>query len=697
MSLPAPNRSRTKTDDLPETFCSSHASQEQPTSLPKLRRSMLPFLGRKKATGRVVAPPLPSPWKMSNTSGTPGPTTLPKSFGNGQTVVTISPPEESTSRDLSLPSTLPPLNVFSPSLDSKFAAHFSPLRSPIKSQKSKHPSPHKSGAASTAHHVASLSPPTTNSCVSLESQNSGVQGHSSTPRPLQQARVVTYYPYEEDYSDLFTLPKPSSKASKAAPELRSLLLEKNSKAPQSKNLELLPASLTPPSSPQMQFPIPPSNIGRSSRASTDRTNPWRSRSASGGEFASRRSSGSIKPPPAKAHHPATAAMELEEASGTIVETPSLDGCDRLRVVSEGDSLRTAVFERCVIAEPSCLEPPTSFQAGVPSKAPTGPPSLPLPSPLFSPPTGPLPPPPVATSSLLLLPMDSRLAAPATNSTSQPTTSPHNPPIVAPDPSAPVVFKNPSHIQCGKCDGESASRASSSEPRDALTIAYDHLWDYVQTITKKSEEEKADMSKTIETLQREAHKRTREIEGLRWLVIHNGAVGDIDAAVSLARSSEDGSARDDHPRSHSLDTACAPSPSGSRTLPENTPGRQNHASGLLPDYSSEPRSPAELGFNFLHTSTSTSTLELSNADYSITNSATSSRSLSLLPGRACSTTSSLSAIPEQLLTGPVVVTRAERQRMKEERAKAHAPLDDDKSVDPQSMDDVLEKLHPFGST
>ncbi|KAH7929013.1 hypothetical protein BV22DRAFT_161070 [Leucogyrophana mollusca] len=752
--LPTPSRSRTKTSDLSEIFRSSHASrhttkatppssgsppassaQERPTSLPKARRSMLPFLGRKKAAEQAVAPPLPSPRKMSNASGIPGPSALPKSFGNGQTVVTISPPEESTSRDPGLPSTLPPLNVSSPSLGSKFAAHFSPLRSPSKSQKLRHSLPQKSVAASTTQHVASLSPPATNSrAASLESQNSGTQSRSSTPRPLQQqTRVVTYYPDEEDYSDLFTLPKPSSKASKAASKLRPLPLEKNSTVSQSKSLELSPASPTPPSSPRMQFPIPPSNIGRPSRASTDRTNPRRSREASGGESASRRSSGSIKPPSAKVHHPASVATELEVAPCTIAETPSLDERDRLRAVSEGDSPRTAAFKQSALAKPSCLKRPASFQAGVPSKAPTGPPSLPLPSPPSNPPTGPLPSPPATTSSPLLLSITSRVTNPtsrpraSTLSGMSPTTSPRNPPIVSPDPSAPIVLKNPPHIQCGKFDGEFASRASPSELRDALTIAklkYDHLQDYVQSITKNFEEEKAEMSKTIEALQREARKRTREIEGLRWLVIHNGAVGDIDAAANLARSSEDDSTQDDNPRSYSLDTARAPSPSKlkrSNTLPDNLsapPGRLNHASELLPSHSSEPRSPAGLGFNFLHTSTSTSTLELPNADYSITNSATSSRSSLSLPGLTPSTTSSLSAIPEQP-SGDIVITRAERQRMKEERrasralrrisassvasttsvasAEPHAPLDDDKFLDPQSMDDVLEKLRPFGST
>ncbi|KAH7915924.1 hypothetical protein BJ138DRAFT_1140762 [Hygrophoropsis aurantiaca] len=757
--LPTPSRSRTKTSDLSEIFRGSSTSRQnaktisptsgspqatsthdRPISTPKPRRSMLPFLGRKKAAEQVAPPALPSR-SSSNASGIPGSSTLPRSFRNAKTAVIVSPPDEPSAHDPNLPSTLPPLNVSSPSLGSKFAAHFSPLRSPSKSQKVRHSAALKP-AMLHSQSTSSLSPPTiTSRGTSFESQSSA-HSRSSTPRPShQQTSVVTYYPDAEDYTDLFTLPNPPSKASKTASNLRPLKLQASFKSPQS--LELSPNSPTPPTSPRMQFPVPPSTIGRPPRSSTERPNARRSRDTTGGDSAStRRSSGSIKPPP-KGHRPPSVNQELEIGSTVTIVRPSMDERDRLRAVSEGDSPRTAAFKQSMVPmlpKSSSMRRPASFQPGIPSKAPTAPPSAPLPSPPSDPPTSPpsqpLPSTPPGPSDTFIQSIAFRPALRTSNITSRPrastlsgmppTPSSQSAPIFAPTSSgpAPASLQNPHHIRCGKFDGDFISRASPSELRDALSVAkmkYDRLKDHLCDVTKKHDEEKAEMIKTIEALQRDARKKAREIEGLRWLVIHNGAVGDIDAAANLARRA------DDEPHGDStiaiLDNTRASSPSKlkrSRTVPDallSSPGIQNYAVGIPTSYSSGSRSPSGLGFDFLQPSTSSSTLELPVTDYSMASSATSSRSSLSLPGLTPSTTSSLSAIPEQP-SGDLVITRADRQRMKEERRASralrrisassitssssvvnvlHVTSDDDKAFDPPSMDVVLEKLRPFGST
>jgi hypothetical protein len=224
-----------------------------------------------------------------------------------------------------------------------------------------------------------------------------------------------------------------------------------------------------------------------------------------------------------------------------------------------------------------------------------------------------------------------------------------------------------------------------------------------------------MAKTIQMLEREIRKKVREIEGLRWLVIHNGGADDIDAAANLARASlvtlDDGD-RVDSVRVMGATHGQASSQSPmANTLVASAECDTGSVSLSL-------RSRRGLGLDsFDHLGPSAASLEPPSPEYG-TLSVSSSRSSLSLPVLSPSTPSSLSAIPEQPI-GKGEISRAERQKAKEERRATRAlrgissssmssaasgaliavpPLPSDTTFDPQhSMDNVLEKLRPFRNT
>ncbi|KAG1728347.1 hypothetical protein EDB19DRAFT_166003 [Suillus lakei] len=258
-------------------------------------------------------------------------------------------------------------------------------------------------------------------------------------------------------------------------------------------------------------------------------------------------------------------------------------------------------------------------------------------------------------------------------------------------------------------------ASEDDLRNALALQnrkYAQLQEYAVTITKKFEDEKTSMAKTIQMLEREIRKKVREIEGLRWLVIHNGGADDIDAAANLARASlitlDDGDQCD---AARAMDPTRGEVPSQSTRSP--TTGASVADAGIV---GSSLRSQRGLGLDYLdQPSPSGASLEPPSPEFSIAASASSSHSSLSLPVLTPSTTSSLSAIPE-LPSGKGEISRAERQKAKEERRASralrrissssmssaasgalmsHPPLPTDHMFDSQpSMENVLEKLRPF---
>lgn len=715
--IPTPQRSRTKTADLSEIFRGSHSSRQLPKTgaLPdvpseekhKSRRSMLPFLGRKK-TERPFASSSALPRKSTNAP----------SGSVGKELLTVASAPNGSPSDERLPSILPPLNVSPPSLGSKFAAHFSPLRSPTRTLKARYSSSYKSTVTSPTHSSATLSLPVADRRgTSLESHSSSINSRSTTPKPPPQpsATNIPHYEVLDDFSDLFTLPGRHSKPTKSAQKASTLSPVVVNAANGSKKCAepgpatpLTPASPTPPSTPRLQFPIPPSSFGLISKAS-EKASPQYSHGSSRREPttpSSKNSNSSLKLPTASPQQRFSVSRERRSGRVTTVSFTSEDESDRARAFSlsgsDTDASRatdSSVRSRrgrhhSALPKASAMKRPAPLQRAPSSseKLSSGPP-----------PSVPLPSPPPSARSVPKLPISSLPTSPSTNSVISGSTV-HSP-VIAPRPRANTLSSATSlssaklaawmaprtNIQDKDTPADTQQPTSENDLRDALALQnrkYAQLQEYAVTITKKFEDEKASMSKTIQMLEREIRKKVREIEGLRWLVIHNGGAADIDAAANLARASlvtlDDGD-RPDAARAMDRIRGEAPTQSTRR--------------GLGFDYLDQP-------------SPSGASLEPPLPESCVAASASSSRSSLSLLMLTPSTTSSLSAIPEQ----QGEISRAERQKVKEERRASRAlrrisssslssatsgalmaypPLPTDHTLDSQSrMENVLEKLRPF---
>lgn len=724
--IPTPQRSRTKTADLSEIFRSSHGSRQLPKiavgTLPntpseekhKSRRSMLPFLGRKK-TERPSASSSALPRKSTNAP----------SGSVGKELLTVASTVDASPSDGRLPSTLPPLNVSPPSLGSKFAAHFSPLRSPTKTLKARYSSSYKSTTTPPTHSSATLSLPVAD-CrgTSQESRSSSVHSRSTTPKPLlhPSAENVPHYEMLDDFSDLFTLPEHHSKPTRSAQKASTLSPVVVSAANISKKCAengpatpLTPTSPTPPSTPRLQFPIPPSNFGLISMAS-EKSSPQYSHGSPKREPttpSSKHSNSSLKLPAASPQHRFSISRERRRDRVTTAGVTSEDESDRARAFSlsgsDTDASRATDSSmrsrrgrhHSALPKASAMKRPAPLQRAPSSseKLSSGPP-----------PSAPLPSPPPSAQLVTRLPVSSLPVVPSTNKV--PSNSAVHSPSIASRPRANTLSATTSlssarlaawmapktNLQDKDTPTGTQPPASEDDLRNALALQnrkYTQLQEYAVTITKKFEDEKASMAKTIQMLEREIRKKVREIEGLRWLVIHNGGADDIDAAATLARASL--VTLDDGDR---FDATRAMDPT--REVPQGTTNAST-------------ASRRGLGLDYLDQgSPSVASLEPPLPEFGIAASASSSRSSLSLPVLTPSTTSSLSAIPEQ----QGEISRAERQKAKEERRAsralrrissssissvtsgalmAHLPLPTDHTFDSQSsMENVLEKLRPFGN-
>ncbi|KAF9224970.1 hypothetical protein BS17DRAFT_59237 [Gyrodon lividus] len=747
LGIPSGQRARTKTSDLSEIFRSAHGSRHSsragvsigssPTSAPvptekfavtKPRRSMLPFLGRKKPAEQ------PAAHAARKSSNVPSPVnTVRRSFGNGHAVLMITPATSGSSFEPPLPSTLPPLNVSPPSLGSKFAAHFTPLRSPSKNNKTRHSMPQKPVAATPpTPSPTALSPPVPDGrAASIESRRSSMQSRSTTPRPLRGPRPsVTGEGDEEDFSDLFTLPNQLKQPLQSAKSVSAPTVNTNLGYSRKKGGEASPASPTPPASPCLQFPIPPSTIGRPSLVPTER-GPIRS---SGESFrqdiaslSSQRSRTSSRVASSRAPRSPPVVLENqnrndriaftyfsseEERRQTRNRTASHSGSDTDASRAYDSSSGPPSFQHTIsLPKPSSMKPLASYQPSTKTASSGPPPSVPLPSPPLSPPSsGGL-----ANSSVPNTPQTNSIASrsftrlPGVSPRPRANTLSVTSNLISPANSLPKPNTSTSPTS-GKASATIMPTATADELRDALVLQrkkYSQLQEYVVTVTKRYEDDRTALTKTIEKLERDVRKKMREIEGLRWLVIHNGAVGDIDAAANLARSSL---STQDHLDGTGGQVASPSSLKRSMTLPQAPVAKDRQQDGL----SSHHSMPGQqgLGIHFLHTRQSSSTLEV--PFEAVTSSATSSQTSLSLPALTPPTSSPLSAIPEQ----PCNISRAERQRAKEERRATralrrisassvstlssganlttHLSTPDHSFAPKQSMDEVLEKLRPFGN-
>lgn len=708
-------RSRTKASDLTDLFRPTHGSRhasknitaEPSSSTPsqpdkttsKSRRSMLPFLGRKKSAEQPIA----APSRKSTTGAAPAgpPSTFRRSFGNGRTVIMVTPSSDVASAAPPLPTSLPPLNVSPSSLGSKFAAHFTPLRSPSKSRKCRQLV--AENVARPSGDVLSL-PVSAIPTSSGESPRSSLQSRSTTPRPHHvPPSSVVHGDDGEDYSDLFLRP---DQLQKSLQDTKSTYTKRSPK----ECLGDPPASPTPPSSPCLHFPIPPPIIGRPPIAASDKNQSRRSVDLLSNTTTSKGSSITSR---SRVH-----SKQSDTGSERTVPSDHLssDGHTRNRNRAASHSGSDTDASRAYDSSPqvsrikqspgvprsSSIKQPSSY-FGTGAKVPAGHSHpCPLPSPPLSPPGFASSPTMPTISSVSNASARSRQSGvpqrPRANTLSSATLLSNRSTALQPGPSTSTTYQK-AFASENKATPGISPETSPDELREALVLQrkkYAQLQEYIITITKRYEDDRVALTKTVEKLERDIRKKTQEIEGLRWLVIHHGAVEDIDAAASLARSSltQDEGNRPDTDRESS--------PATSRR------GRAFASQASAPTTGVQ----TGLGVYSSHTRQSSSAMEVSPSLENLS-AASSQTSLATHPAPA----KTLSAIPERpsLPGSPQYdISRAERQQAKEERRATralrrvsgssgssfssganllmHASTDGPK----ESMKDVIEKLRPFGN-
>ncbi|KAI6041493.1 hypothetical protein EDC04DRAFT_1258355 [Pisolithus marmoratus] len=553
-----------------------------------------------------------------------------------------------------VPSTLPPLNVSPPSLGSKFAAHFTPLLSPSKSRRVAAPKP----ADNRSELVDTLLPPAPDGQPSsAESPRSSMQSRSTTPRPQRTPQSsVAPCGDSEDYSDLFLQPQlgKSSQAAKCASSPTILTITES---------PLGESSETPPAT-TLQFPYPPSTIDRPSLATSDET-------------VARRSCDWSKEV-GKIRDSATAHWGLRSGAGSVQTTPQghLPGDEqrrsRSRALSHSGSDTDAsracdssprpsrIGHSSAIPRSSIIKPP-SYQGSSGKISSNSPATCSLPSPPMSP-SSPsnfqsgITPTMLAVSSSAAHSRSSGMSQrPRANTLSSATllSSAHLQSGSSTLPAYQKVFAAENKAIPGI-----SPDASPEELREALVLQrkkYTQLQEYIITITKRYEDDRVTLAKTIGKLERDIRKKTREIEGLRWLVIHHGAVEDIDAAANLARSSLSTHDESDRPA-----TDLESSSDISRHFKPRSP-MESSPSAIRTAHSTR----TELKTDLKHTRQLSSTLDVPSSE---TPSAASSQTSLSLASQAPS--KPLSAIPERSSLR-CDISRAERQRAKEERRAARA--------------------------
>ena len=602
----------------------------------------------------------------------------------------ITPSSSSLSPEPPLPSKLPSMDPHALSLGSKLAAHFTPLRSPSRNGKARYSMIQKP-LAPTPPPVPSptaLSPPVPGiRAPSIESQHSSIRSRSTTPRPLRGPHSsAAENGDEEDFSDLFTLPNQLKKPQQSLKSPSSTSVHLYLGDSPKKSGEFTPVTPVTPLGPPLQFPIPPSTIVPPRSILTDKSLPrYSSELAS---LSSQRSrSASKHPSPVRVDSGRTLHSDFssqDERQSSHYRTTSISGSDTDTSRANDSSYSGRSFRLApVVPKPSSMK--SKLSASSITKASSGPPpSVPLPSPpLSSAGLGPRSAPSTSPN---------RIAFPRPRANTLSVTSN----LVVPGQALPKSSHS-SPPRSSRANSDATPEATVDELRESLSQQRRknaQLQEYIFTITKRYEDDRMAMTKNIEKLERTIRKKMREIEGLRWLVIHNGAVSDIDAAANLARSSfstQDGDV---------LDDVRGPSP-----LP-STPVAPPHHHGLPFHQSMSGQKGASITVT-----AATSGPELN------TSSSVASFSTSSVSETTSLSTSSLSVIPERR-DG---ISRAERQRLKEERraskalrrisaastlalgtdhltqsSSADSPLTP--NFDPkQSMDEVLEKLQPFRHT
>ncbi|KAG6832342.1 hypothetical protein H0H87_001983 [Tephrocybe sp. NHM501043] len=573
MSIPPPSRIRSKTSDFTQFFRgppSRHSSQHDPVASPAAnlavpdapesstpKKSKLPFLGRtrKKSTQSAksgTGPPTARGYESEVTE-------LPSSRKDRRLSQPVPSPEP-TIRHPPLPATsgIPQINVTSPSLSSKFVAHFSnsKLRKPARA----------SGVApDDGNTTDTLSPPTDARTTSFDST---ITTTATIPPPRGAVIAITSSHNKiEEYKSLFTLPHsrkpiaPRRQATTPASEYRDRYHKTES------SITLTPPS---PSSPRAEHSISPPHDNRPLSSSRHETK----------ERDTRRLADGGKPLKTATKKRAQQGPKLAEDS-----TPEDSVDESVRPVDLAPAID--VTPPPPSAKPSSPPPRLRKRASsaIKEARASTPPSIPLPapptddgspsSPTFprSSPKLPTAPPPSALS--LRRPRANTIGSvpltPQANATvtAQPLSPTRGSPKLSGEKS--YAFKQSPELETSDLDA-----LSIKQLKEALmqrNQQYTELATHLLEVTKNHVAEKAAFEKKIAALDAEVARKDKEIQGFTWMLNNRNEQLSTDNEIDytripgprIQRSPSAASSKMSSRRIHQTDDSGAESPSGAESV------------------------------------------------------------------------------------------------------------------------------------
>lgn len=548
------------------------------------------------------------------------------------------PSPEPTIKKCTLPAAkvIPQINVSSPSLGSKFVAHFS--NSKLRKVPS---SPSTKVVSSNGNTTDKLSSHANTRATSIDSTRT-----IPPPTPGNTVISITSAPDNlEDYSNIFTL----SKAKKTTIPRRQPSTPASEYRDNYNKTE--PGVSSSPSSPyicQSDSSVLSSSGSRRPSSSRNELKDWDSRRLAEGSKSSKVSK-------------CTPGQKRVEDS-----TPEDSANESVLHLRPGDL--TPTIDVTPPPLPTKAASPTPrhrlrVSSAIKDTPATDPPSIPLPDPPLmknSPPASPTSPP--SSPRLATMPRAPILTRPRANTTgSVPLPPMSSATIVAPSSLKQSVkfsgenyaVKKSLNKEFSDLDGMTAEQL-----KEALTQRnqqYAELTTHLLEVTKSHAVEKAALEKKIAVLVTEVARKDKEIQGFTWMLNNRGAQSPTDDDVDytripgprVQRSPSTASSKMSSRRIQQGDDSGAESPSGAESVP-GSGGSVRWKRGLRPltlGESSYYRSSISSKASSRGPAFDTGLSDQRTSVYSLSSSAATSSSSSLLPPSPSITHSSLSAIPE----------------------------------------------------
>ncbi|KAG6868505.1 hypothetical protein C0993_001845 [Termitomyces sp. T159_Od127] len=645
------SRARTRKADLAQFFrghSPRQSSPNEPGLSPNLRvpedsdsttqkKSMLPFLcrTRKKSTHSVKSGIFPSIGRGYESEVAELPTT--KTTKDRRLSHPVPSPEP-TIKKSALPAVkvVPQTNVSSPSLSSKFVAHFSnsKLRKVSSSQSAK-------AVFSNGNATDKLSPHADNRATSIDST-------STLPPPIPSNAVITITSAPDNleaYSNIFTLSKAKKttisrrQSSTPASEYRDNYNKTETNVPSSPSSpSICRSDSSAPSSPGSRVPSP----------SRYEAKEWDSRRLTEGSKSSKLSKRT--PGQKRAEDPTTEDSADESIlylrPGNL--TPTIDITPPLPPIKAASPTpRNRMRISSAIKDTRASEPP----------------SIPLPDPPLmknSPPASPTSPP--SSPRLATMPRTPILTRRRANTTGSVPLSPVSA-VMSPAPSS---FKHSPKLS-GENYAVKKSLNKEISDLDGMTVEqlkealaqrnqqYAELTTHLLEVTKSHAVEKTVLEKKVVALVAEVARKDKEIQGFTWMLNNRGAQPPTDDDVDytripgprVQRSPSTASSKLSSRRIQQGDDSGAESPSGAESVP-GSGGSVRLKRGLRPLTLGESgyyRSSISSKASSRGPAFDTGPSDQRTSVYSLSSSAATSSSSSLLPPSPSITHSSLSAIPE----------------------------------------------------